>query len=69
MYFPKKILHKILIISLLVALIISFLIFFNTVVLNGKDHRDIYNTWQFPMILAVFLDTAYNNWSFVNHFK
>ena len=68
MNFSRKILHKILILSLLVALITSFLIFFNTVILNGKDHRDIYNTWQFPMILAVFLDTAYNNWSFVKHF-
>ncbi len=64
----NKIIHKILIFSLLIALISSFIIFFNTVILNGKHHRDIFNTWQFPMILAIFLDATYNNWSFYYHF-
>ncbi len=52
-------LRYILIFSLSVALITSFIIFFNTVILNGKHHKDIYHTWQFPMILALFLDATY----------
>ncbi len=69
MTIKNKLLHRILIISLFVALVSSFIIFFNTVILNGTHHRDIFNTWQFPMILAIFLDAAYNNWSFTHHFK
>lgn len=65
----KNALHKILIISLFVALVSSFIIFFRTVFLNHTHHRNIFNTWQFPMILAIFLDAAYNNWSLSYHFK
>ncbi len=65
----KNIVKKLLVISLFIALICSFIIFFNTVVLDGKEHRDIFNTWQFPMILAIFLDAAYNNWSLSHHFR
>ena len=64
----KNILHKILVFSLFIALICSFIIFFKTVILNHSHHREIFNTWQFPMLLAVFLDAVYNNYHFVNHF-
>lgn len=54
-----NILHKVLRFSLLVALIISFYIFVNTLVFNENKHKKIYSTWQFPMILAIYIDTIY----------
>lgn len=51
--------HSILKYSLLVALLTSFYIFVNTLILKDDKHKKIYSTWQFPMLLAIFIDTIY----------
>ncbi len=52
-------LQYIVLISLLVATIGAGIIFVETIVLRQKTHVGFYNTWQFPMLLAVLIDAAY----------
>ena len=54
-----NLLHIIFQISLLVALLISFYIFVKTLLLKDDKHKKIYSTWQFPMLLAIYIDTIY----------
>jgi hypothetical protein len=44
---------------LLGALLISFYFFIDVIVFKNKHHSDIFSTWQFPMLLAIYLDTIY----------
>lgn len=41
------------------ALLISFYFFIDILVFTNKNHTDIFSTWQFPMLLAIYLDTIY----------
>ncbi len=45
---------------LLCTLLLSFYFFINKLILKNNHHDDIFNTWQFPMLLAIYLDTIYN---------
>jgi hypothetical protein len=47
-------------IFLLGALLISFYFFVDIIVFKNKHHSDIFSTWQFPMLLALYLDIIYN---------
>ena len=47
-------------IAIFIALLLSFYIFFTTVVLKHQTHKHMYSTWQFPMLLALFLDLFYH---------
>jgi hypothetical protein len=58
-YLKGDILHKIFRLSLLIASVISFYIFVKTLIFNEEKHKKIYTTWQFPMLLAIFIDTIY----------
>lgn len=51
--------QNIFIICLFIVLIISFYFFIDTLVLKNKDNSKIFSTWQFPMLLAIFVDTIY----------
>jgi len=53
-------LERIFIFALLIALLISFYFFISNMVLKDKQHSKIFNTWQFPMLFAVFIDAIYN---------
>jgi len=44
---------------LLGALLISFYFFIDTLVFKNNNYKDIFSTWQFPMLLAIYLDTIY----------
>jgi hypothetical protein len=44
---------------LLGALLISFYFFIDTLVFKNAKYRDVFSTWQFPMLLAIYLDTIY----------
>jgi len=44
---------------LLGALLISFYFFIDTLVFKNKKYTDVFSTWQFPMLLAIYLDTIY----------
>ena len=53
-------LHWIFQFILLLALSISGYIFVKTLVLGDGQHKKVYSTWQFPMLLAIYIDTIYN---------
>jgi len=52
-------LQNLLIFCLFIALLVSFYFFIDVVVFKKKDHSKIFSTWQFPMLLAIFVDTIY----------
>ena len=43
---------------LLVVLMLSFYMFIATIVYKSKDFKGVFSTWQFPMLLALFLDAS-----------
>ena len=61
MHIGNNIVQKILFYSLIIAVLSSFYLFIEYFL---GDKKKMLNTWQFPMILAVFLDTLLVNWSF-----
>ena len=46
--------------TLLLALILSIYIFVKTLVLKHDEHARLFNNWQLPMILALYLDSIYH---------
>jgi hypothetical protein len=44
---------------LFISLLLSFYMFIDVIVFGNKTHANIFSTWQFPMLLALFLDTIY----------
>ena len=44
---------------LLCTLLLSFYFFINKIILKNNNNDDIFSTWQFPMLLALYLDTIY----------
>jgi len=54
---PLKVLFQF---CLLITLLISLYIFIDILVLKHKHYSDIFSTWQFPMLLAIYLDTIYH---------
>ena len=46
-------------ITLLIAVILSFYIFVTTIITNEKHHKHLFSAWQFPMLLAIFIDLFY----------
>jgi hypothetical protein len=55
----KNIINIILQLSLFVALLCSFYIFVNALLLKENTYKNLYTTWQFPMLLAIYIDTIY----------
>ena len=53
------ILQNIFIICLFIVLLISFYFFIDTLVFKNKDSSKIFSAWQFPMLLAIYVDTVY----------
>jgi len=45
---------------LLISVLISFYIFIKTIIMNHDDKKHMFSTWQFPMLLAIYLDLIYN---------
>jgi hypothetical protein len=45
---------------LFTSLLISFYFFLDILVFKNKHHSDIFSTWQFPMLLAIYVDTIYH---------
>ena len=58
---PKFHLDKFFKILLFIVLILSFLHFIDSVFLEGKNYPmdSKFSTWQFPMLLALFIDAIY----------
>jgi hypothetical protein len=53
------IVHWVLVFSLFIALICSFIIFIQIIIIRNKTHKKLFNTWQFPTLLAIFIDAIY----------
>jgi hypothetical protein len=45
--------------SLFITLILSFYIFLRSLFFNDNDKKRIFSTWQFPMLLALYVDAIY----------
>lgn len=45
---------------LLVSLLISFYVFIDIVVFKKETYKPLFSTWQFPMLLALYLDVIYS---------
>ena len=52
-------LQKLFVICLFIALLLSFYFFIDVIIFKKKDNSKIFSTWQFPMLLAIFVDTIY----------
>ena len=44
---------------LLIVVIMSFFIFINILVFKNQNYKSMFSTWQFPMLLALYLDVIY----------
>ena len=44
--------------SLILTLFLSFYIFISVTIYKSPTHKSIFSTWQFPMLLAIFLDVC-----------
>jgi hypothetical protein len=45
--------------SLFITLVLSFYIFVHAILFNDGDKKRIFSTWQFPMLLALYIDAHY----------
>lgn len=45
---------------LLASLLISFYVFIDIVVFKRDTYKPLFSTWQFPMLLALYLDVIYS---------
>lgn len=55
----NKLIEKIVLVGLLVSVLGTGYIFFVTIILHETTFAGFYNSWQFPMLLAIFIDTAF----------
>jgi hypothetical protein len=46
------------------CLVISFYIMMITLFSKNSTHNRIFSVWQFPMLLAILIDTIYHNGRF-----
>jgi hypothetical protein len=53
------ILQNIFLLCLFTSVLLSFYFFIDTLVFKNKQHSPIFSTWQFPMLLALYVDTIY----------
>lgn len=44
--------------ALLLVLILSFYMFIVTYIYKSSEFKNMVNSWQFPMLLAIFVDAA-----------
>ncbi len=45
---------------LLITVILSFYVFVCVLILKNKKHNSVFTAWQFPMLLAVYLEVVYD---------
>ena len=54
-----KILEYIIILCLFIATVATGYIFIVSIIFKDKTYAGFFTTWQFPMLLAIFIDAAY----------
>lgn len=55
----NKILETIILLCLFIATLGTAYIFVVTIILNDTTYAGFYSSWQFPMLLAIFIDSAF----------
>jgi hypothetical protein len=55
----NKFIEYIVLLSLFIAVIGSCYIFIITIIFKERTFAGFFNTWQFPMLLAIFIDSAF----------
>lgn len=55
----NQILEKIIVLCLFIATVGTAYIFIVTIIFNDITYAGFYSSWQFPMLMAIFVDTAF----------
>lgn len=55
----NKLLESVIILCLFIATLGTGYIFIVTIVLKNNTYAGFYSSWQFPMLLAIFIDSAF----------
>jgi hypothetical protein len=55
----RTFLVRLILLALLAAVIGTGYIFVATIIFKDTAYAGFYNSWQFPMLLAIFIDAAY----------
>lgn len=61
LYFNLNYIQRVFLFLLLVCLFISFYIMIITLCTKDNTHNHIFSAWQFPMLLAIFIDMIYHS--------
>jgi len=54
-----KIIEPIMLFVLLIATLLSGYIFIVTIIFQQTTYAGIFSSWQFPMLVAIFIDAAF----------
>jgi hypothetical protein len=52
--------HNVFLFFLIVSTLFSFYLFVDVLVLKNKQREYMFNTWQFPMLLAMTMELIYD---------
>jgi hypothetical protein len=55
----NKLLEKTILLCLFIATLGTGYIFIVTIIFKDLTYSGFFNSWQFPMLVAIFIDTAY----------
>ena len=55
----NKFLEYLILLSLFIATLGTGYIFIVTIIFKDSTYAGFYNSWQFPMLMAIFIDTAF----------
>jgi len=55
----RDFLLRLVLIALFIAVIGTGYIFIVSIIFKDKTYAGFYNSWQFPMLLAIFIDAAF----------
>ena len=58
MHFNKG-LETIILLALFIATLGTAYVFVVTIIFKDPSYAGFYNSWQFPMLMAIFIDAAY----------
>ena len=61
LYFNLNYIQRVFLFLLLLCLFISFYIMVITLCTKDNTHNHIFSAWQFPMLLAIFIDIIYHS--------
>ena len=56
---PNKLLEIIIVLSLLIATLGTGYVFIVTIIYKKKTFSGFYSSWQFPMLIALLIDSTY----------